>query len=405
MTPWDPVSIASGTSLSPLTSAWKSPALDGQLYGEPLESTGRVYVATEADSVYALAADTGTVLWKTKVGNPVPSSDLPCGDISPTVGITSTPVVDPGLGEIFVVDDELDAGVPAHVLVALNMYSGAVLLRQTVDPPGALTSAILQRTALTLDEGHVVFGYGGNNGDCSSYHGWVVSVPESGGPMGTFEVDHGAGQSQGAVWMGGAAPIVDSSGNIWVAAGNGSVSSSGAAYDDSDSVLELNPSLGLEQLFAPSDWASDNGTDRDLGSSSPALLPNGTVVQAGKSQTAFLLRQSALGGIGGQTSDISMCSGHNVDGGDAVSGDVVYLPCQGGVLASVGELNDTDATLADPDGLRWPAHRGRRAGLDDEPERRAVRFESGHGRQLQCKSPSVRWRIIFPRRQWEMGFS
>jgi outer membrane protein assembly factor BamB len=324
---------SSGTSFSPLTSAWTSPTLDGQLYGEPLESTGRVYVATEGDSVYALAADSGAVLWKTTVGTPVPSNDLPCGDIAPTVGITSTPVIDPALGEIFVVDDELDAGAPAHVLVALNMYSGAVLLRQNVDPPGALTSAILQRTALTLDEGHVVFGYGGNDGDCSSYHGWVASVPEGGGPMATFEVDHGAGESQGAVWMGGAAPIVDSSGNIWVAAGNGSASSSGAAYDDSDSVLELNSSLGLEQFFAPSDWLSDNGNDRDLGSSSPALLPNGTVVQAGKSQTAFLMRQSALGGIGGQEGDISTCSGHNIDGGDAVSGNVVYMPCQSGVVA------------------------------------------------------------------------
>jgi outer membrane protein assembly factor BamB len=57
------------------------------------------------------------------------------------------------------------------------------------------------------------------------------------------------------------------------------------------------------------------------------------VVQAGKSQTAYLLNQSGLGGIAGQESDISACSGHDVDGGDAVSGNVVYLPCQGGVIA------------------------------------------------------------------------
>ncbi len=323
----------SGTSLSPLRPAWTSASLDGQLYGEPLEATGRVYVATEADTVYALAASSGTVLWKTTVGTPVPSGDLPCGDIAPTVGITSTPVIDNARGEIFVVDDELDSGVPSHVLVALDMYTGTVLLRQNVDPPGALTSAILQRTALNLDEGNVVFGYGGNDGDCSRYHGWVASVPENGGPMATFEVDRGAGQSQGAVWMGGAAPIVDASGNVWVAVGNGSVSSSGGTYDDSDSVLELTPSLGLEQFFAPSGWASDNANDRDLGSSSPALLPDGTVVQAGKSQTAYLLNQSALGGIGGQESNISVCRGNDVDGGDAVSGNVVYLPCQGGVTA------------------------------------------------------------------------
>jgi outer membrane protein assembly factor BamB len=322
----------SGTSLSPISPAWTSSTLDGQIYGEPLEATGRVYAATEADTVYALAANTGTVLWSTTVGTPVPSGDLPCGNISPTVGITSTPVLDPSLGEIFVVDDELDNNVPNHVLVALNMYNGAVLLRQNVDPPGAFTPAILQRTALTLDQGNVVFGYGGNDGDCSTYNGWVASVPEVGGPMATFEVDNGPGESQGAVWMGGAAPIVDASGNVWLAAGNGSVTSSGGPYDQSDSVLELSRSLVLAQYFAPTDWYSDNGHDRDLGSSSPALLSNGTVVQAGKSQTAYLLNQSHLGGIGGQEAQMSVCGG-DVDGGNAVAGNVVYEPCESGVVA------------------------------------------------------------------------
>jgi outer membrane protein assembly factor BamB len=323
----------SGTSLSPLSAAWTSPTLDGQIYGEPLEATGRVYVATETDTVYALAANTGAVLWSTTLGTPVPSGDLPCGDISPSVGITSTPVLDPSRGEIFVVEDELENNAPAHVLVGIDMYNGAVLLRQDVDPPGADTAAILQRTALTLDEGNVVFGYGGNDGDCSSYHGWVASVPESGGPMSTFEVDSGSGESQGAVWLGGAAPIVDTSGDIWVAAGNGSVSSASGPYDDSDSVLELTPALGLKQFFSPSDWYSDNANDRDLGSSSPALLANGTVVQAGKSQTAYLLNQTHLGGIGGQESDLGICSGADVDGGTAVVGDTVYLPCEAGVVA------------------------------------------------------------------------
>src|ERR1700722_4100574 len=47
----------SGVTFSPAHGAWTSPALDGQLYGEPLEATGRVYAATENDTVYALAAD------------------------------------------------------------------------------------------------------------------------------------------------------------------------------------------------------------------------------------------------------------------------------------------------------------------------------------------------------------
>ena len=183
----------SGTDLDPAGPAWTSPTLDGQLYGEPLEATGRVFVATEADTVYALAADSGAVLWSTTIGTPVPSGDLPCGNISPTVGITSTPVVDPALGEIFVVGDELVDGAP-HQLLGLEIYTGAVLLRQVVDPPGAYTPAILQRASLTLDQGRVVFGYGGNDGDCTNYHGWVVSVPESGGTPGPLR--GGADQGQ-----------------------------------------------------------------------------------------------------------------------------------------------------------------------------------------------------------------
>ncbi len=49
----------SGSSFSTVTAAWTSPTLDGQLYGQPLVAAGRVYAATENDTVYALAADTG----------------------------------------------------------------------------------------------------------------------------------------------------------------------------------------------------------------------------------------------------------------------------------------------------------------------------------------------------------
>lgn len=64
------------------TSAWTSPALDGQIYGEPLVSGGRVYVATENDTVYALSAATGIVAWSAHPVRPVPAGSLPCGDIT-----------------------------------------------------------------------------------------------------------------------------------------------------------------------------------------------------------------------------------------------------------------------------------------------------------------------------------
>jgi outer membrane protein assembly factor BamB len=325
--------VAGPMDLSPTRRVWASPALDGQLYGEPLVVGSTVVVATENDTVYALNARTGTVRWSAHVGTPVPSSSLPCGDISPTLGITSTPVIDPTRQEVFVVADEERSGVPVHQLVGLGLASGTIVLRRDVDPPGINTAATLQRVALTLDRGSVIFGYGGNYGDCSTYHGWVVSVPETGGTLTTYEVDSAPGDEQGAVWMGGAAPEVDAHGNVWVAIGNGSVRTNAGPYDGSDSVVELSSSLRLMQYFAPSGWAADNANDRDLGSGAPALLAGGLVVQGGKSEAAYLLSQSRLGGVGGQLSTLGSFCGDDVDGGNAVVGDVVYMPCRSGVEA------------------------------------------------------------------------
>ena len=217
-------------------------------------SSGRVYVATENDTVYALSAATGAVVWSSHLGTPVPSARLPCGDISPTVGITGTPVIDPSRDEIFVVADELVNGTPAHMLAGLDAASGKTEMTQDVDPAGANTAALLQRTGLTLDDGQVVFGFGGNDGDCATYRGRVMAVRRRAGTPVNFTVDAAADESQGAIWMGGAAPAVDSGGHLWVGVGNGSVTSAGHAirrqrFEYSNS---RRPS-GCLQFFAPSD--------------------------------------------------------------------------------------------------------------------------------------------------------
>ena len=320
--------------------AWTSPALDGQIYGEPLAYAGRVYVATENDIVYALSAATGSVAWSRRLGRPVPVASLPCGDISPSVGITGTPVIDRSRDEIFVVADELADGGPQHRLVGLSTASGTVEMSQDVDPPGADPAALLQRTGLTLDSGQVMFAMGGNYGDCASYRGRVVGVPETGGPPRYFTVDAAPGESQGAIWMGGAAPVIDGRGHVWVSTGNGSVYSSAHAYDDSDSVLELSSSLRLLQFFAPSTWPTNNSRDLDM-STAPVLLPDGQVLLAGKSRIVYLLSGAHLGGIGHQQATLgggagtimgSAC-GSDIDGGAAVAGLTVFLPCTSGIIA------------------------------------------------------------------------
>ena len=253
---------SSGVTFSPATPAWRSPALDGAVFGEPLEATGRVYVATENDTIYALAADTGAIVWSTHVGDSGSRRTrptLPCGDISPTVGITGTPVIDVARDEIFAVADEFNGSSSTHVLVGLNLYTGTTMLATPVDPPGQGPAAILQRTGLNLSNGNVVFGYGGNDGDCSTYHGWIVSAPEGGGTPGYYDTTGSTPNGdKGAVWMGGAAPEVDAAGT---SGRPPATAASSSPYDGSDSVIELSPALSRLQLFAPTTWSSDNGSD------------------------------------------------------------------------------------------------------------------------------------------------
>jgi outer membrane protein assembly factor BamB len=320
------------TSVNTTSRAWTSPALDGQIYGEPLVFDGRVYVATENDTVYALNASSGARVWSAHLATAVPATDLPCGDITPTVGITGTPVIDPSRREIFVVADEVVNGAPAHVLTGLDTATGKTEMTEHVDPAGANTAALLQRTGLTLDDGRVVFAMGGNFGDCSTYKGRVIAAPETGGKPAIFTVDAGAGESQGAIWMGGAAPVVDGAGHIWVSAGNGSVYSSSHAYDDSDSVLELSATMRLLQYFAPSNWPVNNSQDLDM-STAPALLPDGQVILAGKSRIVYLLDGAHLGGIGHQQATLADACPEDIDGGIAMVGMTVYLPCRTGIVA------------------------------------------------------------------------
>jgi outer membrane protein assembly factor BamB len=292
-----------------------------------------VYVVTENDTVYALDASAGTIVWQQHLGTPVSDSVIPgTGNINPTVGITSTPVIDPTTGRIYVVADTWDgstAASVAHEMFALNLSDGSVAVGPVpVDPPGSTHTDQLQRTSLALDSGKVIIGYGGNDGDQGNYHGWEVAVPEGGGPLQSFEVDSQAGDSQGAIWAAGNAPAIDSSGDIWVATGNGSSTN----FDFSESVIRLDPNLSLLDWWAPSDWSSLDGSDTDLGSSMPLLLPGGLVFQIGKSGIGYLLSASNLGHTGGTPAYSQSVCGGSWGGGIYYNG-VIYVTCSNGLHA------------------------------------------------------------------------
>jgi hypothetical protein len=261
---------------------WTSPVLDGGVYGEPLVYGGQVLVATENDTVYALSAASGKIQWSDHVATPAPAGALPCGDITPTVGITSTMVIDPATDTVFASAETEAKGAVGHEVVGIDLSTHEVVWSRDVDQPRWTASAQLQRTGLGLSDGRVVVGFGGNEGDCGQYHGWVVAVPETGsGPTLSYQVPT---TREGAVWA-PAGVTVDPSGDVYVATGNGAATA-GQPFDHGDAVIELSPALAELSYFAPTNWAQDNADDGDLGSTAPILLDGGQVFEVGKQTTA-----------------------------------------------------------------------------------------------------------------------
>jgi outer membrane protein assembly factor BamB len=324
-------------AISPQTPslAWQSPNLGAPIWNQPLVVGSRVYVATVGDDVYALEASTGQIAWHASAGTPVPSTSLPCGDITPTVGIVGTPVIDPATGVLYAVADTWNGTQAQHVLEGFRISNGEKVLSTVVDPPGSDPKAILQRTALNLSGSNVVFGYGGNDGDCSDYKGAVVSVPESGAAPSYWQVPIAApSTSGGAVWSTGG-PSVDAAGNVYASTGNPDPPSGQEAttYDYSDSVVELNPALSLTGFFEPPSWQHESNADLDLSSAAPELLPGGLVFQAGKTGTGYLIDESTLAGGAAAVFSGQVCAGAGSFGGDSYAGGVLYIPCTNGTQA------------------------------------------------------------------------
>jgi outer membrane protein assembly factor BamB len=303
---------------------WTSLTLDGDVYTQPLVVGDRIVLATENDTVYSLNAADGAIVWKRHLGEPVPGSSLPCGDVDP-VGITGTPVLDARTNRIFAV------GLvrPIHdVLFALDATTGRVVASARVDADGADPAVQDQRGALALSHGTVFVPYGGRYGDCGDYRGRLVTVAVAANGLGKLASYALPTQREGGFWA-PPGPVIAPDGSMYLASGN---SSSSSSYDYGNSVVRLTPNLRLVDSWAPTDWAALNANDSDVGSTSPVLLPGNRVFQIGKQGIGYLLDAHHLGGIGGELYSGDVCGGTGVFGGIAHDGNTMFVPCTNAVV-------------------------------------------------------------------------
>jgi polyvinyl alcohol dehydrogenase (cytochrome) len=318
----------------PTAVAWATP-LGAAVYGQPVVADNRIIAATEGNRVVALDPGTGAVEWSDSLGTPLThvATVAGCGDVDP-LGITSTPAIDLASGTVFVVGEVFDNGTVHHQLQGISISTGRVVLSEVVDPPlpvGETPKTLLQRVGLAVANGRVYIGYGGNAGDCGSYHGWVVSVRESGAAdQQSFEV--AADGEGGAIWEGGGAPAIDSHGNIYVTTGNANPDPPAGGPDSkqyTESVVKL--SAALRPLASYKDVIA--GGDEDLATGNPVLLPHGLLFAVGKTDVAYVLRQSDLSLVG----SIRGVCGSDPDGGPAFDAttDRIYVPCRGGGIQEV----------------------------------------------------------------------
>jgi hypothetical protein len=263
---------------------------------------------TEQDAVLALNASDGSLIWESDLGTPVPLSTLPCGNIDP-LGITGTPVIDPGTREIFLdaMTTPDDGTTKQHLIYALSLDDGTTLPGWPVDVNSISFSGLTfnstvqnQRGALLLNSGILYVPYGGHAGDCGSYHGWVVAVPVNDPAGATAWATQARG---GGVWAPGG--LATDGTSVFAATGN---TFGTDTWMGGEAIIRLGAGATFSgdpaDFFTPSNWKHLDDTDLDVGGSGPLLVnvpganPSQLVVALGKNGVAYLLDRSNLGGIG-----------------------------------------------------------------------------------------------------------
>jgi hypothetical protein len=315
-----------------------SQPVDGFIYGQPLYvpqvtiagvKHNVVYVATENDSVYAFDADSNgganaNPLWQVTLldaahgagtgATPTDSgTDNACTDLIPTIGVTSTPVIDPSTGTMYVESKTTESGNFFHRLHALDITNGA----EKVSPPTTITTSGFNSLMHTNRPGLLLNGivYVAYASDCDNqpYHGWIFAYDAATLSQKAVFNESPNGR-EGGFWMAGSGIAADLAANIYIASGNGDFDTGHVpAVDLGDSNLKLfytGSAFSLEDYFTPFDQSTLDQNDTDLGSGGVLLLPDQAgahpqeLVQAGKEGTIYVIDRNQM-----TTGNKHYCSG------------------------------------------------------------------------------------------------
>jgi hypothetical protein len=319
-------------------------SVDGQIFAQPLYVSGVsipgkgtrnvVYVATENDSVYAFAANGSptTPLWQRSFTSPAEGiTAAPCVDvgvsgsatptckvITPVVGITATPVIDPTSNTLYVVALTKESGSYVDRLHALDIttgdekFGGPVVIEASVHGTGAGSvggiiafnpSFELPRSALLLLNGVVYLSSAAFGGDQGPYHGWVLGyAARTLAQVGVFNTSPNIREA--GIWGSGAGPTAAPGGSaVFVLTGNGKFDANTGGLDYGDSFLKLSTAGGLSvaDYFTPVDQAKLAQQDLDLsagGGMIPPMQASGKyleIIGGGKEGILYVVNRVNMG--------------------------------------------------------------------------------------------------------------
>jgi phosphodiesterase/alkaline phosphatase D-like protein len=304
---------------------WSTP-VEGQVYAQPLLDDGTLFVATEKNKVYGLNPKTGALNWSEplSLGKPWNPEEIKCGDLTPSIGVTATPVIDAETGiayltyktyvgettkarwymdAVSVATGKQQPGFPVELSGTAQNEEG-----QTFEPEREL-----QRPGLLLLEGAVYAAFGSDCDD-DPYQGWVFGVSTSGAVKARWTSETAYNGS--GIWQSGAGIMSDGPGTMLISTGNGGVpepptpgSSPPGSLGESIVRLRVQPngSLKATDFFAPFNAGELSSWDADFASGGVTGLPDeyfGTpsipslAVAVGKDGYVYLLNRENLGGIG-----------------------------------------------------------------------------------------------------------